>query len=96
MRAYTRHVTALGDLLEAVHGAHRSLRPVQGTLREWRDERLVGRLEHDYWSLEVGEGSLSAARGRVRAADRLQARATRPRSRRDASSRRQAGFHRRV
>jgi hypothetical protein len=34
-------VSALGDFLEAMHDARRSLGPVRGTLREWRDERLV-------------------------------------------------------
>jgi hypothetical protein len=48
-------VTALGDFLEAVHGAHRSLRSAQGTLREWRDEQLISSLEWDYWPDEAGE-----------------------------------------
>ena len=55
MQAYTRGVTALGDFLEAVHGAHRSLRSVQGTLREWRDEHLIRSLGWDYWPDEAGE-----------------------------------------
>ena len=54
MPPYTRSVTALGDFLEAVHGAHRSLSSVQGTLREWRDEELIS-------SARVG---LLARRGR--------------------------------
>ena len=33
-----------------MHGARRSLGAAQGTLREWRDESLVGRLANDYWS----------------------------------------------
>jgi hypothetical protein len=48
-------VTALAELLELMHGAHRSLGSVQGTLREWRDESLVRRLESDYWSIDVDE-----------------------------------------
>jgi hypothetical protein len=48
-------VTVLGDFLQAVHGAHRSLRSVQGTLREWRDEHLIRSLGWDYWPDEDGE-----------------------------------------
>jgi hypothetical protein len=55
MRLYTRSVTALGDFLEAVHGAHRSLRSVQGTLREYRDEHLIRSLGWDYWPDEDGD-----------------------------------------
>jgi hypothetical protein len=46
-------VTALGELLEAIHGARRSLGSVEGTLREWRDERLVVRLGWDHDADEV-------------------------------------------
>ena len=55
MQPYTRGVTALGDFLEAVHGAHRSLRSAQGTLREWRDEELIRSLGWDYLPDEAGE-----------------------------------------
>ena len=48
-------MTALGDLLELIHGARRSLGSVQGTLHEWRDEQVVGWLEIEYWPDPDGE-----------------------------------------
>ena len=38
-------MSQLGDLLELMHNASSSRRSVAGTLREWRDERLVRRME---------------------------------------------------
>lgn len=49
----------LGELLEAMHGARRSLGPVQGTVREWRHERLVRRLTLDFWPDEGEENRRS-------------------------------------
>lgn len=48
-------MSVLGELLEAMHGARALLGPVQGTVREWRNERLVHWLSPDHWPDEEEE-----------------------------------------